>query len=51
MINVRLKQSNHRHNYNLMGFETIEINLVFKVFSNWERHEIYLEYIKDKSEL
>ena len=30
MINVRLKQSNHNHNHNnnLMGFDTIEINLV-----------------------
>ena len=29
-INVRLKQSNHNNNhyYNLMGFDTIEINLV-----------------------
>ena len=27
-INVRLKQSNHNHKYNLMGFDTIEINLV-----------------------
>jgi len=26
--NVWLKQSNHNHNYNLMGFDTIEINLV-----------------------
>ena len=26
-INVRLNQSNHNHNYNLMGFDTIEINL------------------------
>ena len=30
-INVRLKQSNHNnnHNYNVMGYDTIEINLVF----------------------
>ena len=30
-INVRLKQSNHNHNhnYNLMGFDKIEINLVY----------------------
>ena len=27
-INVRLKQSNQKHNHNLMGFDTIEINLV-----------------------
>ena len=27
-INVRLKQSNHSHNYNLRGFDTIKINLV-----------------------
>ena len=29
-INVRLKQNNHNHkrNYNLMGFDNIEINLV-----------------------
>ena len=31
-INVKLKQSNHGHNYNLMGFDTIEINLVSKYF-------------------
>ena len=30
-INVRSKQSNHKHNhnYNLMGVDTIEINLVY----------------------
>ena len=28
-INVRLKQSIHNHNYNFMGFDTIEINLVY----------------------
>ena len=33
-INVRLKQSNHNnnHNYNLMGFDTIEVNLVLQIF-------------------
>ena len=41
-INVRLRQSNHKniHNYNLMGFDTIEINLVslimgFSGTKNW----------------
>ena len=29
-INVRLRQSNQNNNYNLMGFDTIEINLVKK---------------------
>ena len=29
---VRLKQSNHSHNYNLTGFDTIEINLVLVIF-------------------
>ena len=34
-INIRLKQSNHKHNhnYNLMGFDTIEINLVFLIIT------------------
>ena len=33
-INVRLKQSNcnSNHNYNLMGFDTIEISLVLPIF-------------------
>ena len=33
-INVRLRQSNHNHNhnFNLMGFDTIEINLVLSFF-------------------
>ena len=31
-INVRLKQSNHNHDNNLMGFDTIEINLVFNTY-------------------
>ena len=30
-INVRLKQSNHNHNQNLIGFDTIEINLVLNL--------------------
>ena len=31
-INVRLKQSNHNHDYNLMGFDTIEINLLVSFY-------------------
>ena len=38
-INVRLKQSNYNHNdnYNCMGFDTIEINLVdcLRILSNF----------------
>ena len=30
-MNVRLKQSSQSHNYNLMGLDTIEINLVFLI--------------------
>ena len=35
-INVWLKQSNCNHNYNLMGFDTIEINLArFVIFGKF----------------
>ena len=39
-INIRLKQSNHNHNYNLLGFDTIDINLVVSIIEATQKQTV-----------